>query len=72
MNQSEWMDYGIQNGYCGPIVCYTHDGLPTTIDEDEEFEEGEPCIHIIRPYIDISDKLAVEYNHSPSEWRKNG
>ena len=31
----DWMAYGIQKGWCGPPVCYVHDGLPFT---DEEFE----------------------------------
>lgn len=65
----EWLRLGISNGWCGPTVCYTHDGLPLSADEDEEFEEGDPCIHIIRMYDDGQHKKAVEENHSASVWR---
>jgi hypothetical protein len=65
----EWIKVGIKRGWCGPAVCYTHDGLPTTLKEDEELYEGDPCIHIIRLYEDIDDKKEVEENHSPSLWR---
>jgi hypothetical protein len=66
---SEWLQIGLTNGWCGPSVCYTHDGLPTSEEEDIEFEEGDPCIHIIRLYEDRSQKRGVEDNHSPSTWR---
>jgi hypothetical protein len=66
----EWLKIGMDKGWCGPAVCYTHDGLPTTLKEDEELYEGDPCVHIIRLYEDIDDKKEVEENHSPSQWRK--
>lgn len=66
---SDWLQEGLSNGWCGPAVCYTHDGLPTSAEEDEEFESGDPCIHIIRLYEDSSVKIGVEENHSPSIWR---
>ena len=72
MNQDEWLIYGIEQGFCGPPVCYTHDGLPTTFEEDENWDEDEPCVHIIRPYRDSEERRDVENNHSPSVWRKNG
>lgn len=66
----DWMRIGIERGWCGPAVCYTHDGLPTTESDDEEWENGgDPCIHIIRLYEDEEHKKAVESNHSPSNWR---
>jgi hypothetical protein len=65
----EWLRQGVENGWAGPAVCYTHDGLPTTEAEDTEFEENDPCIHIIRLYDDAEQKKAVEANHSPSVWR---
>jgi len=64
-----WIAQGIANGWCGPALCYTHDGLPTTVAEDEEFESGDPCIHIIRLYEDEAIKAGVETNHAPSVWR---
>jgi hypothetical protein len=69
MDFEEWLKTGIENGWCGPAVCFTHDGLPTTQAEDEEFDNGDPCIHVIRLYDDPKDKAAVEANHSPSTWR---
>lgn len=68
---SEWHKIGMDNGWCGPTVCTTHDGLPTTAEEDRDWEEGgEPCIHVIRPYRDAEEKKAIEANHSPSTWRR--
>lgn len=69
MNFDEWVKYGLDNKWCGPAVCYTHDGLPTSEAEDNEFEEADPCLHIIRLYEDEQQKEAVEQNHSPSLWR---
>lgn len=65
-----WMQYGIDQGWSGPAVCSTHDGIPTSEAEDEEFEEGDPCVHIIRLYESRDVRDAVEANHSPSNWRK--
>jgi hypothetical protein len=66
----EWLQEGLSNGFCGPAVCYPHDGLPMTEEEDTQFFEGEdPCIHIIRLYEDLDVKAGVEANHSPSVWR---
>lgn len=69
MDFDTWLQEGIKNAWVGPAVCYTHDGLPTTPEEDEEFEESDPCIHILRLYDGVEMKLAVEENHSPSVWR---
>ncbi len=69
MNFDEWLEIGIKNNWTGPPVCYTHDGLPTTREEDEEWEDGEPCIHIVRLYENLDKKLYVEDNHPPSKWR---
>lgn len=66
-----WMEVGIRNGWAGPPVCYTHDGLPTTAEEDEMWVEGDdPCIHIVRLYDNADIRQAVEANHSPSVWRR--
>lgn len=66
----QWMAYGIRKGWCGPPVCYTHDGLPSTSAEDDDWiDGGEPCIHVVRMYEGDEQKAAVEENHSPSVWR---
>jgi hypothetical protein len=65
----EWLRIGLRNAWGGPPVCYTHDGLPLSEAEDEEFSEGDPCIHIIRLYESGQHKKDVEDNHSASTWR---
>lgn len=70
LTYSQWINIGTQQGWCGPAVCYTHDGMPTTEAEDEEFQEGDPCIHILRLYENEDMKREIEENHSPSNWRK--
>lgn len=71
MDYTTWLRFGMDKGWCGPAVCYTHDGLPTTEAEDAEWIEGvDPCIHVIRMYEDSDVRDAVEENHSPSVWRK--
>jgi hypothetical protein len=68
-----WLEHGIKMGWCGPAVCYTHDGLPTSEPEDAEFEDGaDPCLHILRLYEDLESKSSIEANHSPSLWRVSG
>lgn len=70
MTLEEWLRTGYQLGFCGPLVCSTHDGVPTTAEEDEEFEKWEePCVNVIRVYESPEIKAAVEANHSPTRWR---
>lgn len=69
MNKEEWLYYGWEKGWCGPPVCYIHDGIPTTDIEDAELDEGDPCLHIVRLYESTAHGEAVMYNHSPSIWR---
>ncbi len=71
MEHHEWIMYGMERGWIGPRVCATHDGLPMTEEEESEFDEGyDPCIPVYRIYDSLEEKKAIEYNHSPSEWRK--
>lgn len=70
LNFDEWLKIGMDAGHVGPPVCFTHDGMPTSEDEDEAWEEGDPCLHILRLYPDSATKIAVEENHSPSVWRR--
>ncbi len=72
MTFDEWITYGIEKGWCGPPVCYTHDGLPMSEQEYAEFDEGQdPCTHVVRMYEDIDMKKQIEDNHSPSQWRNS-
>lgn len=66
-----WLATGLDAGFCGPAVCETHDGTPTTAAEDIEIEDGwDPCIHVLRLYSDDITRKGVERNHAPSVWRK--
>lgn len=68
----EWIGIGLDRGFTGPPVCSTHDGIPMTVDEEQEFEEGnDPCVHVVRLYESLEDKSSVEQNHSPSMWRNS-
>lgn len=69
MTAEEWLKYGWDKGYCGPAMCYTHDGLPMSEEEDEELFESDPCIHILRLYEDQEHRRQVELNDAPTNWR---
>jgi hypothetical protein len=70
MDFDTWMEIGIMRGFVGAPICYTHDGLPMSADEDEAFDQGDdPCMHILRLYMDAEHKEEIEENHSPSVWR---
>lgn len=69
MDVVDWLEYGYANGWCSPPVCFIHDGFPTSIFEDAEMEESDPCLHMVRLYDDEQHKNEVEANHPPSQWR---
>jgi hypothetical protein len=49
MDFNEWLDYGIEHGYCSPQFCSTHDAAPMTDSEEKAWEEGfDPCMHVVR------------------------
>ena len=70
MEFEEWVRLGLDKGWCGPPVCATHDGVPSSEAEDNEFMDGDdPCLHIVRLYENPDIKHAVESSHAPSVWR---
>lgn len=70
LSYDQWLEFGLRQGFIGPPVCSTHDGIPATEEEDFGFDEGgDPCIFVIRPYHSEEHKKNVEENHSPSIWR---
>jgi hypothetical protein len=70
MTFDEWLHIGIEHDWCGPAVCYTHDGLPMSLVEEHlMYEDEDPCLYMIRLYEDEQHKSEIEENHSPSEWR---
>ena len=70
MTHEEWLRLGLANGWCGPAVCYTHDGIPMSEAEESEFVDYDFCIHIVRLYEDDEMKNAIEAHHTPSMWRQ--
>ncbi len=71
MTVEEWLRLGLEAGWCGPPVCATHDGTPTSAGEDDAFDDGDdPCLHILRLYPDRVAAAAVEANHPPTVWRR--
>lgn len=70
MNFDEWIQYGWEKGWCGPPLCINHDGFPYSEDEDEDMNEGgDPCMHFVRLYEDQDQRLSIELNDSPTNWR---
>lgn len=54
---SEWLNIGITNGWCTLPVCGTHQGIPGTPEEDDEWEEGgDPCQVVLRIWDQINKK----------------
>lgn len=71
MDYLEWVQMGQERGWIGPLVCATHDGVPSSAAEDAMWEDGiDPCQWIFRRYDDPSHKEEVEENHAPSQWRQ--
>jgi len=51
MNIHEWIAYGIEKKYCSAAVCDTHEGLPRTEKEADEWDEGgDTCVYGLRLY----------------------
>lgn len=49
MTYDEWVRIGVEHQWAIPEVCYTHDGLPMTVEEQALYDVGyDPCVHIIR------------------------
>ncbi len=49
-NFDEWLAIGKANKWVSDTVCATHDVIPVTREEDADFEESDPCIHVLRLY----------------------
>lgn len=70
MDFDQWLRYGMEQRWCGPSVCQTHDGVPMSKEEDDAFiDGGDPCVYIVRLYEDAELGDAVEHYHGPSVWR---
>lgn len=62
----DWLQVGIDNNFCTPPVCDTHDGAPRTEEEENEFEEGgDPCITVVRINTELlGERLIVTTERS--------
>jgi hypothetical protein len=58
-----WIAYGVRQGFCGPPVCASHEGVPTT---DSEFGNPDLCFEIVRLYGSPEERAGVEAAHPPS------
>jgi hypothetical protein len=66
MNITQWIKYGVDNGFCTPSYCDTHDGMPLTAEEENLWEVGEdPCAHAVRliESPEMAKNLAENTNH---------
>ena len=67
----DWLRQGMEAGFVGPPVCSTHDGIPTTLEEDEMQDFGDDiCVHVLRLYEDRETMAQVEDNHFMTKERK--
>ena len=49
MDFDEWIQYGIERGFCSEQYCDTHDGFPYSPTEGELLKNGNNiCIHSVR------------------------
>lgn len=67
MTFKEWLQQGIDQGWVSAINCVTHNWVPLTKEEDEEFTEGfDPCVAGIRIWdasgFDMADDLDPHNN----------
>jgi hypothetical protein len=45
----QWLQFGMEQGWCTETVCFTCDGFPMTEEESDLFERGyDPCVHGVR------------------------
>lgn len=49
MTFEEWLTYGHDQGWISHPTCATHNGVPSTEDEEIDWELGyDPCQHVVR------------------------
>lgn len=66
MTVDDWIQMGVDNGWCTPSHCVIHDGYALTVKESEDLEQGfDPCIHVLRLCWDKEEQQAVVDNN---EW----
>lgn len=60
----EWLNFGIKNNWISPISCATHDGVPSTEEEESSWEDGgDPCQFVVRIWNDGEAPSAFWQKH---------
>ena len=63
MNFAEWIQYGTNNKWCSHIICHTHDAIPFSDQELDEWNAGDDaCVHIVRLYESAEQFDAAQGN----------
>lgn len=48
----DWIAHGVERGWV-TAACATHDGIPMTPDEEEQWDDGlDPCQPVLRVWLD--------------------
>lgn len=47
-----WLQDGIDNGWCTPVVCATHDGLGLYSDDEMDDDDLDTCVHVVRLLVE--------------------
>lgn len=56
MDIHEWLEYGRAHDFCTELVCETHEGLPMTNAEAEEYlDTFDICFFAVRVWTDLDD-----------------
>jgi hypothetical protein len=66
MTLDDWLNIGWDNGWCSPPVCASHDGVPLS---EPEAEDWDVCVTVVRIYTSPEMRREVENDHPPSVWR---
>lgn len=70
MTFDEWLEIGIANRWATPVVCTTHDGLPMSETEQDNFDYDDICVHAIR--VCQPAEWQDIYDNTPAmKWRHN-
>ena len=70
MTVNEWLQTGINNKWIGPAICATHDGIPSSPQEEQQWENGQdPCQHILRLYENEQTANTINNHYTPYKHR---
>jgi len=59
MRFDKWLKIGQKQNWIGAVHCSTHDAFLSD-EEAIEFEEGDPCIAVVRLYESKEQRIDVE------------